>query len=274
MNALQDKECGLLNVFLTVCRQLGLKPFVVCGTALGAVKYQGFIPWDDDVDVALLRPDYERFIGQAAEVLPEWCFVQNCRTEPFFPHIYTKLRDTRTIVYEESERMLPITRGAFIDVFPLDGYPEGRVGQMVFEMRKQVYIRALNSAFEHAGVLRQAFYGALRVLGCHRHIQAIAASYERMLKSYPPESSRLWCNHGNWQGRLEYAPREQYGKGRPATFEGIEVLVPENYDDYLSQKYGDWRSDPPLEKQTSHHGLTVVNIGYAPSSGVAKNLSR
>lgn len=257
---LQSAELNMLKVFLDVCSQLDVKPFLVCGSALGAIKYRGFIPWDDDVDVALLRSEYELFLDQAPEMLPEWCFLQNCRTEGSFPHIYSKLRDTRTVMIECSERLLPITRGVFIDVFPLDGYPENRIGQMIFEMRKQAYVRALNSAFEHEGLVRRAFYGTLRLLGCHKHISSIAASYERMLKEYPPESSRLWCNHGNWQGKLEYAPREQYGKGYVATFEGLEVYVPEKYDDYLSQKYGDWRSDPPLEQRASHHRFSIVDI--------------
>lgn len=260
MQALQIKELNLLKVFLDVCSQLKLRPFLVCGSALGAIKYQGFIPWDDDVDVALLRSEYEQFLDQAPEILPEWCFLQNWRTEHSFPHIYSKLRDTRTVMIECSERLLPITRGVFIDVFPIDGYPENRAEQMIFEARKQTYIRALNSAFEHEGLVRRAFYGTFRLLGCHRHTSNIAASYERMLKKYPPESSRLWCNHGNWQGKLEYAPREQYGNGSAASFEGIEVLVPERYDEYLSQKYGDWRSDPPLEQRVSHHRLSMVDI--------------
>lgn len=257
----QNKELALLKAFLDVCSQLGLQPYMVCGSALGAIKYQGFIPWDDDIDVALPRPEYDLFLNQAPAMLPEWCFLQNYRTEPSFPRIYSKLRDTRTVVIERSERLLPITRGVFIDVFPLDGYPKGRIWQTLFEARKQFYVRALNSAFEHEGLVRRVFYGAFRVLGCHRRISSVAASYDRMLKSYPPESSCLWCNHGNWQGKLEYAPREQYGKGHPATFEGIEVLVPERYDDYLTQKYGDWRSDPPLDQQTSHHEFLTVDMG-------------
>ena len=62
MNQLQQKELEILKVFIDVCKQLDLKYYLVCGSALGAVKYQGFIPWDDDVDVGLFREDYEIFI--------------------------------------------------------------------------------------------------------------------------------------------------------------------------------------------------------------------
>lgn len=77
MTELQEIEVGLLQQFLSICEKLNLTYYLVCGSALGAVKYGGFIPWDDDIDVALPRKDYERFCREAPELLPEWCF---CKT--------------------------------------------------------------------------------------------------------------------------------------------------------------------------------------------------
>lgn len=77
MTELQEIEFGLLQQFLSICEQLNLTYYLVCGSALGAVKYGGFIPWDDDIDVALPRKDYEIFCRKAPQILPEWCFLQN-----------------------------------------------------------------------------------------------------------------------------------------------------------------------------------------------------
>ena len=82
MTELQEIEFGLLQQFLSVCEQLNLTYYLVCGSALGAVKYGGFIPWDDDIDVALPRKDYEIFCREAPRILPEWCFLQNYHSEP------------------------------------------------------------------------------------------------------------------------------------------------------------------------------------------------
>ncbi len=123
MNALQKRELELFQAFLQVCRQLKLPYFLVCGSALGAVKYQGFIPWDDDMDIAMLRPDYEVFLAQAPALLPGHIFLQNYKTDPAFPAIYSKLRLSGTLFLEASARDLPIHQGIFIDLFPLDGYP-------------------------------------------------------------------------------------------------------------------------------------------------------
>lgn len=76
MTELQETELELLKQFLLVCEQFKLTYYLVCGSALGAVKYGGFIPWDDDIDVALPRKDYEVFCREAPKMLPEWCFYK------------------------------------------------------------------------------------------------------------------------------------------------------------------------------------------------------
>ena len=81
MTKLQAKELEILIQFLRICEQCGLTYFLVCGSALGAVKYGGFIPWDDDIDVAMPRKDYEEFCKKAPSLLPDWCFLQNYHTD-------------------------------------------------------------------------------------------------------------------------------------------------------------------------------------------------
>ena len=77
MNELQKTEFEMLKIFINICDQLNLKYFLVCGSALGAVKYGGFIPWDDDMDVGLLREEYDIFCSKAQELLPEGIFLQS-----------------------------------------------------------------------------------------------------------------------------------------------------------------------------------------------------
>ena len=120
MTPLQQKELELLTLFIQICSQLELRYYLVCGTALGAVKYGGFIPWDDDVDVSMPREDYEVFLQKAPALLPEHVFLQNYRTDPAFPQIFSKLRNSNTTYIEKSAGKLPINHGIYIDIFPLD----------------------------------------------------------------------------------------------------------------------------------------------------------
>lgn len=260
MNSLQACELSILSAFLDVCETLELRCFLVCGSALGAVKYGGFIPWDDDIDAALPRADYERFLAHAPALLPGHLFLQNYRTDPGFPQIYSKLRDSRTTCIEESAAALPIHHGIGIDIFPLDGYPEGKWAQFRLELGKKWYLHLLGAAFAPPpDLLHRLEYRLKQILGLPQFTPQIAARYDALLRHYPAEGSRLWCNHGNWQGRREYFPQAQYGEGIPMSFETLTVRVPADFHSYLIQKYGNYRQDPPKEKQISHHRYTLVD---------------
>lgn len=261
MTQLQQTELELLKLFVDICKKYGLRYFLVCGSALGAVKYQGFIPWDDDVDVGLPRNDYEKFLTVAPKELPDWCFLQNYRTDPSFPHVYSKLRNSNTTFLEEGSAQLPINHGIYLDVFPLDGYPKDKQEQELLDRKKRALARKQYCALKGQGDWKVRLRNPVfRLLGYHKRTAQTVAQLERLISQYPLETSDVWCNHGNWQGKLEYAPRWHYGNGTKANFEGLEVIVPEQYDAYLTQKYGDWRAELPKEQQRSHHGCLVCDV--------------
>lgn len=260
MNDLQKTELDLLRCFTGICERLRLRYYLVCGSALGAVKYGGFIPWDDDLDVAMPREDYERFLREAPEYLPEGLFLQNFRTDPAFPQIYTKLRNSGTTYIEKTSAHLPIHHGIYIDIFPLDGYPQEKGKRRLLELRKRIFLHMLTTAYTEPPLLRQKIEWRIkRATGLHRHTARIAAAYDRMISAWPPAKSQVWCNHGNWQGTLDYTPQEHFGSGREALFEGLTVTVPDRAEEYLRRKYGDYTQDPPQEEQVGHHYYTVLD---------------
>ena len=264
MTPLQQKELELLTLFIRICDQLQLRYYLVCGTALGAVKYGGFIPWDDDVDVSMPREDYEVFLQKAPELLPEHVFLQNFRTDPAFPQIFSKLRNSNTTYIEKSAAKLPINHGIYIDIFPLDGYPEDPKKQKQLERKKRIYLHLLGAAFAPPAEFRSlVLYRIKRLFGAHRRTARIAQAYDRLTRQFPLRGSALWCNHGNWQGKLEYAPKDQYGDGAEANFEGIAVRIPQLYQAYLYQKYGDYSKTPPAETQIGHHFYEICDTERA-----------
>ncbi len=261
MTDLQFVEFNLLKAFTEICDDLGLTYYMVCGSALGAVKYGGFIPWDDDVDVALPRADYEIFCEKAPELLPNGYFLQNHKTERLYPRIYSKLRDSNTTYIEKATKKIPINHGVFIDIFPLDGYPIDENAIRGLELKKKALKLNIECIFDvDYGFLRNTFFAVERFFGFHKNTYRFVEKLEKLISAYSTVNSKLWCNHGNWQGKLEYAPREQYGEGTFVSFEGLKVRVPEKYDDYLTQKYGDWRADLPKEEQVGHHYYEVCDL--------------
>ena len=263
MNELQKTELEILRAFIGVCDRLKLRYYLVCGSALGAAKYGGFIPWDDDIDVAMPREDYRVFVDKAQALLPEYYFLQTYRTDPGYPQFFAKIRDSRTTFIEKSMRYRRMNHGVYIDVFPLDGYPDRADEIKRLERKKRRYKRQMDcaNAFPKKQKLTtRMFFITERMLGYHRRTQITAKKLEDLISAYPTEDSALWCNHGNWQGVKEYAPREQYGEGREARFEELNVIIPEQYDAYLTQKYGDWRADLPENEKAGHHYTAVCDL--------------
>lgn len=260
MNDLQKKEFELLKIFICICKKYNLKYYLVCGSALGAVKYGGFIPWDDDVDVALPRTDYEKFLSAAQKEVPENVFVQNCRTDKYYPGLGTKLRYSDTTFIEKEAMKIPMNHGIFIDVFPLDGYPQDEKQARAFEKKKLYYYRRRYTRLippVHRD-LPLTFYSILfRFFGLFGETNEACKKNEELIKSNSETDSRLWCNFANSMSRKEYSDREIYGDGASFSFEGIDVVVPIKYKEYLAAKYGDYSLDPPAEEQKGSHGFIV-----------------
>lgn len=273
MNKLQEKEFQILKAVIEICDKLDLKYYLVCGSALGAAKYQGFIPWDDDIDIGLFREDYEKFCMNAQKMLPEYYFLQNNKTDKYFPALYSKVRDSRTTYIEKGVSDLKIHHGVYIDVFPLDGYPDDKKEIWKLELKKEFLKYCLFCVFDkNPDITWKA--KALRVvgrgLGLHKRTNQIVGRIDRLITQYPTHNSTLICNHGNWQGRLEYASKEQYGEGYDTEFEGIRVRIPEKYDEYLTQKYGDWRAELAEEKKKGHHAYLVCDLNHSYMEYVKK----
>lgn len=261
MNELQICEFEILKEFIDICDKLNLQYFMLGGSALGAVKYQGFIPWDDDIDVGLYREDYNKFVKEAPNYLSKNLFLQNYRTDANFAHIYSKLRNSNTTYIEKNAAHLNINHGVYIDVFPLDGYPKDSKKQSKLEKKKRIYKFIHESNFRYKRSNKEEFVvRALRLFGVSKWTKGILKKYEQMIACCSVLDSEIICNHGNWKGKLEYVPKRYYGKGTRVTFENIQVRIPECYDEYLTQKYGDWRLELPLEEQKGHHYYEICDL--------------
>lgn len=133
---LRMAELDLLRVFMSVCDELGLQYFIVQGTLLGAVRHGGFIPWDDDIDVGMLRKDYDILMSKGQTLLPPGYFLQTHENDPGYIHGFGKLRNSNTAFVETTCRYRKMNHGIFIDIFPFDFYPDSRLKRCAFELKK------------------------------------------------------------------------------------------------------------------------------------------
>ena len=128
-------ELDLLRVFLQYCERHGLRCWVEGGTLLGAVRHKGFIPWDDDVDLAMPREDYDRMCRIGNEGLEEPYFLQTAYSDTDYHRGHAQFRRSDTAAIRPSDCYQPFNQGIFIDIFPLDAAPDDR--QVVHEHRKR-----------------------------------------------------------------------------------------------------------------------------------------
>lgn len=256
MNELQKTELDLFCCFAEACEKLNLNYFLVCGSALGAARHQGVIPWDDDFDVGMYREDYNKFMEQAPDLLPEGIFLQNFRSDPAFPYVFAKLRNSNTTFLQTVLEDMDINHGIYLDIFPLDGYPEDPAEQKKLARKKKIYTRQLNCALKMPKNLSfkgKILIATLRTIGYHKRTAQILEKYEALISQYPVQGAKIICNHGTWYGTRDYIAAEYYGKGSDAIYEGLTVRVPEKCDEYLTALYGDWRTPPPPEKRKPSH---------------------
>ena len=264
---LKQKQLYLLNEFLNICHNNQLQYFLVGGSALGAIRHKGFIPWDDDIDVALPRTDYNKFLELAQAQLGDDIFLQTFLTDKEYRNDFAKLRLEGTAFIESSCRSLNINHGIFIDIFPIDGYPDQKRDIKKLNFRKKVarvYVRRAFHSKKQSSIKKRIKNNS-RFLVCAVlcGFQSTSKVLKRIDKFYQKwdynSCDEVVCHGGAW-GELEHCPKVQYGKGTAAKFEGIDVVIPEDFDAYLKHKYSNYMQLPPIEKRIPHHYCDVIDV--------------
>ncbi|MBQ8849455.1 MAG: LicD family protein [Clostridia bacterium] len=251
-------ELDLLRNFINVCEKLNLKYYLLGGTLLGAVRHKGFIPWDDDIDVGMPRGDYEIFISDGQRYLSEGLFIQSIETEPELLMNFAKLRNSNTTFVEESIKHCRVNHGVYIDVFPLDYYPDDEKGQRTVDRKNRFYTRRIASeySFEEKGIKRKTISAILKLM--YPSSKNVLRKRQELFKSVA--KSNLLANYCGAWGKKEIVPADWYGDGVMLEFEGIQVSAPKEYDKWLTQVYGDYMKLPPKEKRVPHHYVAAVDL--------------
>lgn len=263
IRSLQLKELDILKEFIRVCEKNGLKYYAVGGTLIGAVRHKGFIPWDDDMDLAMPRRDYDLFIKKYHKELPPHIkpndFHFSDKDVYFYP---LKLMNTGVRVTED--RLADTDAQSFlsIDIFPIDVLPDGKLSRYVY--KAEFYKYKLLYALCNIDILRKnvdrplheriIIKGAKKTnIGRHFDIRKIQKGYDCFLKKYSRGKGKLVGDISGAYGFKEFVPRKFFGKGTKLDFEGFKINAPSEYDLYLKHMYGDYMTLPPEDKRQAGH---------------------
>ena len=261
---LREKELELLRLFISVCEQLNLNYFAVEGTLLGAVRHKGFIPWDDDIDVGMKRSDYELFLQKAPAMLPDGFFLQTEDSDPAYAQCFAKLRNVNTVFLETTSKNLPIQHGIYIDIFPFDYYPDGRISALLFDFEKlliryrvrEIYYIPSDSKLSAANLIRKAISFISK---CRFRSVKSALDYQEILIRRWSGTKRVINNGSPWKNKERF-DATWLNDLTEVEFEGLRIKAPKRYDEYLRHVYGDYMTMPPMEKRVPHHYISAIDF--------------
>lgn len=270
LRILQIEETKMLKELIDFFSANNIRYFALAGTFLGSVRHKGFVPWDDDIDVGVPRPDYDKLIAltkknkKIGSMYVEYLYHD-------FSILHYPLRVVNPkLIMRINKFGSTIDMPTWITLFPLDGMPNNSfkryIHSKILLYRRFCYVIARytdmvdpnHHKFKGIKKILVKGVGELKIYKLFDK-KKTAIKMDKSLKKYSyDESDYILTLMGGYKLK-EMFPKKVFGKGKKYKFEDIELIGPKDYEKYLTQIYGDWRTPPPIDHpERNHHGLIDV----------------
>ena len=251
LRPLWDELLRIYEVITEICRNHSICFYANGGTMLGAIRHQGFIPWDDDLDLYMPRKEYERFFNFAQKELPKGMAWQSIEVDSKYNLLFGKVLITQDDIVKRVEKAtgLVLSGGIYIDIFPLDGLPSSRIGQFLFCVKRGLYRRAISG---------RALWGRL-LFGLSKNRQQNLLKFQEWYASREYEkcsSIGAVSPYDSYHTPQRWIfKREWFNGASLRTFDRVEIPVPIGYDNILKGQFGDYMKLPPETSRVPSHSV-------------------
>lgn len=245
---IHEIEVEILDEFVKICNKNRLTYYLIGGTLLGAIRHKGFIPWDDDLDIAMPRKDFRKFGKIISAQLGKNYYYQTSKKSDGYYKIFSKIRKNGTTFIEEENSSIKMHHGIFIDIFPLDSGKKDKKRLFRYRLSK-VFSNVIFLRKEHKKIRFKylLFYLIpMRLLVCFR---------DKLLSA----KGDYYLNFGSQYGiEKQCYPKDYFDPPLELIFEGKKYSVPRKYEMIMRRLYGDdYMEIPPANKRITHKPLLV-----------------
>lgn len=262
-----SKLLGIINKIMAICEENNIHWFVSYGACIGAVRHKGCIPWDDDIDICMPRPDYDRFVKICKESdLGEYELAIINETPGYYEH-FVRLYDKNSTLYFSTDFVH--VGGIFIDIFPLDGAADGNVEANLKRFRLWQVISHYSRFHFSKNYRRQILkkgpiitYLLIIFTSLFRKpLQKLSLKQiEKTIRKYPYENSEYCMYYVDVYGMRNVIQKKWVEETIFVPFENIQVRIPKYYDKYLTHIYGDYMTPPPDDKKDDRHAMAYLDF--------------
>ncbi len=250
-----------------ICEKNNIKYFMIAGTLLGAVRHKGFIPWDDDMDFAIMREDFSKFLSVCKAELGDDFILQDMFSDEHYALPVAKLLLKGTNFTERNTSKNKAQKGIFIDIFPYDSIPDDenlrkKHNRNIYFLKRLFLAKQCYSIAEKGQTLKRIIYALLRFMSFFVTKNYIRNKLDKELRRFENQNTKKVAAMGGAYGYTkESVELKWFNETVELPFEDITLSAPKDYEEYLTYFYGDYMTPPPEDKRFNRHGAVELDFG-------------